>query len=197
VHSFYRAIERFDIVLGSGSPRRHELLTRLGLRHRVVRRDTDESFPEGLVREGIALYLAGKKADAYADLLVSDHSLVITADTIVCLDDALIGKPAGEADARRMLRRLSGRQHDVFTGVCLSVPGRRDLFHAASQVRFKALSDDEIDYYVGTGEPLDKAGAYGVQDWFGLTAIERIEGSFYNVMGLPVKEVYERLQTFF
>jgi len=197
MHSFYRSARRFDIILGSGSPRRHELLTRLGLPHRVVRRDTDESFPPELRREAIAQYLAAKKADAYADLLVSDHSLVITADTIVCLGDDLIGKPADEAEAHGMLRRLSGKRHDVFTGVCLSAPGRREVFHAASQVWFKELLDDEISYYVSTGEPLDKAGAYGVQGWFGLTAIERIEGSFYNVMGLPVKEVYERLQAFF
>jgi septum formation protein len=197
MQSFFKEIERFDIILGSASPRRHQLLTALGVRHRIVLRPIDESVPEGLRREAIALYLAKKKSEGYRDLLLTSRSLVLTADTIVCVGDTLVGKPADRADAIRMLTFLSGKEHEVFTGVCIASPDREAAFTTGSTVRFKALQPGEIEYYVDTYEPYDKAGSYGVQDWFGLTAIEHIGGSYHNVMGLPVKEVYEHLQSFF
>ncbi len=195
--SFYNAIDRFDIILGSGSPRRHQLLGALGIRHRVVVRPVDESFPDNLQQEAIAMHLAKKKAAAFDDLLLTEKSLVITADTIVCLDDTLLGKPTDRDDAHRILSSLSGRKHEVFTGVCITSGEKQELFYDSSSVFFKELSDQEIGYYIDKYEPFDKAGAYGVQDWFGLTAIERIEGSYHNVMGLPVKKLYERLPVFF
>jgi septum formation protein len=197
MESFYQAIDRFDIILGSGSPRRHQLLTALGVRHRVVVRQVDESFPGDLKREAIALHLAKKKAGAFDDLLLTDKSLVITADTIVCLDDRLLGKPGNREEAVRILETLSGKRHEVFTGVCITSSKKQESFVESSHVSFKPLTREEIEYYIDTYEPYDKAGAYGVQDWFGLTAIEKIEGSYQNVMGLPVKPLYEKLPVFF
>ncbi|RSK39535.1 Maf family nucleotide pyrophosphatase [Hymenobacter perfusus] len=182
------------LVLASNSPRRRQLLTELGLTYEIRLREVDESFPPHLVRAEVAEYLAAHKASAYAPDLAPDE-LVITADTIVCLDDDVLNKPANEAEAVQMLQRLQGRAHDVYTGVCLlHGDGRRVVFSDQTRVYFRALSLAEIDHYVRQYQPLDKAGAYGAQDWIGMVAVTRLEGSYFNVMGLPLHRVWEELE---
>ncbi|GAB3223294.1 Maf-like protein [Hymenobacter seoulensis] len=182
------------LVLASNSPRRRQLLLDLGLRYEVRLREVDESFPPHLVRAEVAEYLAAHKAAAYAPDLAPDE-LVITADTIVCLEDDVLNKPADAAEAVQMLTRLQGRAHDVFTGVCLlHGDGRRVVFSDQTRVHFRALSSAEIEHYVANYSPLDKAGAYGAQDWIGMVAVTRLEGSYFNVMGLPVHRVWEELE---
>ncbi|RSK50389.1 septum formation protein Maf [Hymenobacter rigui] len=181
------------LVLASNSPRRRQLLTELGLTYELRLREVDESFPTHLVRAEVAEYLAAHKADAYATDLAPDE-LVITADTIVCLDNDVLNKPADEAEAVQMLQRLQGRAHDVYTGVCLlHGDGRRVVFSDQTGVHFRPLSLPEIEHYVHQYRPLDKAGAYGAQDWIGMVAVTRLEGSYFNVMGLPVHRVWEEL----
>lgn len=193
---FYNKASAFRIILASASPRRQQLLRDMGLDFETLIRPCDESFPDHLHREQIALYLAVKKAMQYEDVLNS-KTLLITADTIVVANQSIINKPENRDDAIRMLQLLSGRMHEVFTGVCIAAKERKEVFHSATEVYFRQLMNDEIEYYVDHYRPFDKAGAYGVQDWIGLTAIEKINGSFYNVMGLPVHEVYHHLKNFF
>jgi septum formation protein len=188
-------IPKQHIILASKSPRRQQLLKELGWEFTILTKDIDESFPDDLKREHVALYLCEHKAKAFNDVL-SDDTIVITADTIVCLDDLIINKPEDANDAHRMLRLLSGRQHDVYTGVCISSPDKTKSFFVKSSVFFKELSNEEIDYYITVYRPFDKAGAYGIQEWIGFIGIEKIEGSYFNVMGLPVKEVYEAVLSF-
>ena len=190
---FSEDFNRFEIILASKSPRRQQLLQELGIKFKVITHDVDESYPSDLKREQVALYLAMKKAEAFQDSLIHDTIIVITADTIVCIGDEYIGKPEDYNDAVHILKRLSGKMHEVFTGVCISTKEKKDLFFARTEVYFKDLSENEIRFYLDNYKPFDKAGAYGIQDWIGLTAIEKINGSFHNVMGLPVKEVYEHL----
>ena len=184
----------YKITLASASPRRRELLAGLGLTFTVKPVHADESFPPALQGREIALYLAALKADVYGAL--RSDELLITADTIVWCGGEIYNKPAGFDDGKRMLQSLSGRMHEVFTGVCIRTAKRNELFCDVSKVFFKPLSDQEIAHYLETCKPYDKAGAYGVQEWIGYIAIDRIEGSFYNVMGLPVKMVYEHLMKF-
>ena len=187
------AAARPRLVLASGSPRRRQLLTDLGLRYEVRLREVDESFPPELHRAAVAEYLAAHKAQAYAPDLAPDE-LVITADTIVCLDDDVLNKPQDEAEAVLMLQRLQGRAHDVYTGVCLlHADGRQVVFSDQTRVHFRPLSRPEIEHYVQHYRPLDKAGAYGAQDWIGMVAVTRLEGSYFNVMGLPVHRLWEEL----
>ncbi|HLK96381.1 MAG TPA: Maf family nucleotide pyrophosphatase [Hymenobacter sp.] len=182
-----------DLVLASNSPRRRQLLSDLGLRYTVRLQEVDESFPAHLRRAGVAEYLAAHKASAYRAGLAPDE-VVLTADTIVCLDEDVLNKPADEAEAVRMLQRLQGRAHDVFTGVCLLTgDGRQVVFSDQTRVHFRSLTDSEIEFYVRQYQPLDKAGAYGAQDWIGMVAVTRLEGSYFNVMGLPVHRVWEEL----
>lgn len=155
----------------------------------------DESYPATLPTAEIAEYIAQKKAAAYRETIAADE-LVITADTIVVLDDEVLGKPKDAADARRMLRELSGRTHQVITGVVLTTRERQEHFSVVSDVTFKQLTDSEIDYYVDTYRPMDKAGAYGIQEWIGYVGVTRLEGSYFNVMGLPVQRIYEALKRF-
>ena len=183
------------IILASKSPRRQQLLKELGWDFTIMTKNIDESFPENLKREEVALYLCEHKANAFKGE-IPDNALLITADTIVCVDDMIINKPEDENDARRMLNILSGRQHDVYTGVCISSNEKAVTFAVRSSVYFKKLSDEEIDFYIKNYHPYDKAGAYGVQEWIGFIAIEKIDGSYYNVMGLPVKELYENILKF-
>ena len=183
------------LILASNSPRRKELLEKLDLDFTVRVKEVAEDFPENLRREEIAEYLANRKAEAYQPDMQPDE-IILTADTIVCLEDQVLNKPADEAEAYRMLTLLSGRQHTVITGVCLLSRDKKVLFHDATQVYFKSLSETEINYYLEHYAPYDKAGAYGAQDWLGLIAIERLEGSFYNVMGLPVHAIYAELLEF-
>lgn len=181
------------LVLASASPRRRQLLQGLDLPVEISIVDIDETPPPGLPDDEVAEHLARKKAGAWKGSLAADQVL-ITADTTVLVDDHLLNKPVDEADARRMLGLLSGREHRVITGVCLRTSERIVSFADVAIVRFRDLTDEEIAYYVRVHRPLDKAGAYGVQDWIGYTAVERIEGSFYTVMGLPMHRVYAELE---
>ena len=185
------------LILASNSPRRRELLGGLGFDFEVrVLPDIDESYPTELQGDEIPLYISRKKADAYASSLQRDE-LLITADTIVWLDGQVLEKPKNEADACRMLRALSGKTHQVFTGVCLTTTEKQVSFCACSDVTFSTLTDSEIKHYVQHYRPLDKAGAYGIQEWIGYIGVERIEGSFFNVVGLPVQQLYRNLKQHF
>ncbi|AMJ65582.1 Maf family nucleotide pyrophosphatase [Hymenobacter sp. PAMC 26628] len=181
------------LILASNSPRRRQLLTDLGLAYEIRLRDVDEDFPPHLRRAAVAEYLAAHKAAAYAADLAPDE-LVITADTIVCLGDDVLNKPADAAEATAMLTRLQGRAHDVFTGVCLRAgDGRQVVFSDQTTVHFRPLSPAEIAFYIAHYQPFDKAGAYGAQDWVGMVGVTRLEGSYFNVMGLPVHRVWAEL----
>ena len=183
------------IILSSNSPRRRELLAGLDIPFEVkVLEGIDESYPENLPVEEIPQYIAKEKADTYQ---VADDEIVLTADTVVVLGSEILGKPVDDADARRMLRELSGKTHRVITGVCLTSTERQSLFAVVSEVTFKSLSDDEIEYYVTHYHPLDKAGAYGIQEWIGYVGVTSLKGSYFNVMGLPVQRIYEELRNEF
>lgn len=184
------------IILGSKSPRRDELLKTLGLPFVVIAKDVDESFPDNFRREDIAMFIARKKAMAFMKETADGKTLVITADSIVCIDDLILGKPADEKDAHRMLSLLSGRKHIVITGVCMMTNKKSASFFCKTDVSFKPLMEEDINYYIENFKPFDKAGAYGIQEWLGLIGVEYIFGSYTNVMGLPVKEVYENLLKF-
>lgn len=184
------------ILLASGSPRRRELLAMIAPGFAVAPgRDVDESYPSDIPAEKVAEYLSKVKADAYIDLLADDE-IIITADTVVIIDGRILGKPAGRDDAVAMLRSLSGRRHKVVTGVTVTARDRSISFDETTVVEFAPLSDDEIDAYVDTFRPYDKAGAYGIQEWIGAVGIKGIQGCYYNVMGLPVHTLYHRLKEF-
>ena len=186
----------YRIILASNSPRRRELIAGLGLDFSVkVLEGIDESWPENLEGEDIPIYISRGKAAPYRQLIAPDE-LVITADTIVYVDGRVLGKPQDESDARRMLRLLSGRGHEVITGVTFLTSRREHSFAVTTRVRFCKLSEEEIDYYVKTFEPMDKAGAYGIQEWIGYVGVESIEGSYFNVVGLPVQRLYRELMDF-
>ena len=185
----------YQIILGSNSPRRQELLKSLGFTFLNKPINADESFPIDLLAEEIALYLAEKKADAYTEDL-KDTEILITADTIVWCEGKVFNKPTNFIEGKKMLETLSGKMHEVFTAVCLKSGNKQTTFYDVSKVYFKKLKPEEIEYYLINFTPYDKAGGYGVQDWLGYIGIDKIEGSFYNVMGLPVKELYEELIKF-
>jgi septum formation protein len=192
---FLQNLEKYEIILASKSPRRQQLLSDLGLEFSVRSMDIPEEFPENLGMTEVPVYLAELKAEAFRPLL-KNNQLVITADTIVWLDGNVMNKPTDYADGFRMLRNLSGKKHQVITGVCLFTNEKKVSFYALTDVWFKELSDEEIHYYLEHYQPYDKAGAYGIQEWIGYIGIYRIEGSFFNVMGLPVQSVYEHLKNF-
>lgn len=183
------------LILASGSPRRRQLLTDMGLAYEIRLREVEESFPAPLRRAAVAEYLARHKAEAYRPDL-APAELLLTADTIVCLDDDVLNKPADAAAARQMLGRLQGRAHQVYTGVCLLPGDGRPpvVFSDETTVQFRPLSPAAIAHYVQHYQPLDKAGAYGAQDWLGLVGIARLEGSYFNVMGLPTHRVWAELE---
>ncbi|MBQ4519071.1 MAG: septum formation protein Maf [Bacteroidaceae bacterium] len=184
----------YHIILASNSPRRRELLSGLGLDYEVrTLPGIDESYPDTLQGEEIPVYISSKKASAYLDAL-KDNELLITADTIVWLDGRVLGKPADEDEARQMLCDLSGKTHQVITGVTLATTTFQKSFASVSQVTFASLTEEEISYYVTHYHPMDKAGSYGVQEWIGFIGVERIEGSYFNVMGLPVQRLYNELK---
>lgn len=186
----------YQIILASNSPRRKELLSGIDVEYAVrMLPDVDESYPDTISGDDVAEYLARKKSAAYMAQL-GDGELLITADTIVLLDEEVIGKPNDESDAIRMLKLLSGKTHRVITGVCLTSEKKQVSFSDTAYVTFGHLSDEEIKYYVSKYKPYDKAGAYGVQEWIGYTAVEKIEGSYFNVMGLPIFKVYKELKQF-
>jgi septum formation protein len=181
------------LILASASPRRRELLQGLDLPVEITSVDIDETPPPGMANEDVAEHLARKKAEAWKGDLAKDQVL-ITADTTVVIGDTLLNKPENAADARRMLAALSGRTHRVVTGVCLRTASGLKSFSDIAEVTFAPLSSEEIAYYVERYSPMDKAGAYGVQDWIGYVAVERLNGSFYTVMGLPLHKVYDALR---
>lgn len=186
-------IAHYDIILASQSPRRRELLKGLDIDFRIEVIDVDESYPNGMMGVEIPMYLAEKKANAYLSIM-QDNTLLITADTIVWHEGRVMNKPANEAEARQMLTKLSGKTHQVITGVCISSLRKRRVFHVISEVRFARLTDAEIDYYLENYKPYDKAGSYGVQEWIGFVGVEHINGSYFNVMGLPVQRLYNELK---
>ncbi len=189
-------LKKYNIILASRSPRREYLLRELGLDFTIfVKDDVDEHYPPDLHREEIAVYLARHKALHYTPEL-KNNTMIITADTIVCIGDEILNKPADEKEARQMLTKLSGNYHDVITGICVRTSKKNVCIHASTRVHFKNLEEEEIEYYITNYKPFDKAGAYGIQEWIGYTGIDRIEGSYFNVMGLPVQKLYEELKKF-
>lgn len=187
-------IQHYKIVLASNSPRRKELLSGLNLEYTVrVLPDIDESYPDTLKGEEIPMYISREKAEAYRNSMAEDE-LIITADTVVCINEKVLGKPWTLEEAKEMLRELSGKTHQVITGVCLMTRDLQRTFSATTQVTFDVLTEDEIEFYVEKFRPLDKAGAYGVQEWIGFVGVSRLEGSYFNVMGLPVQRLYQELK---
>ena len=187
---------KWKIILASNSPRRKQLLAGLDIPFEVrVLQNIDESYPHNLPVSEIAEFISRKKASAYLQTMSSDE-LVITADTVVILGQQVMGKPHDETEAKHMLSALSGHTHQVTTGVTLSTHNRQLCFSVTTDVTFKKLSSDEIDYYVSTYRPTDKAGAYGIQEWIGYIGVTALQGSYFNVMGLPVQRIYEALRTF-
>ena len=188
-------LKEFNYILASKSPRRQQLLKEIGLDFVVKIKEVDENFPSHLQRHEIPIYLSKLKADAFDEELY-DRDIVITADTIVWIENQVLNKPQNFDDAVRMLKLLSGKAHEVYTGVCLRSNNKVASFYAVTKVYFKSLTEEEIIYYITNYEPYDKAGAYGAQEWIGYIGIEKIEGSYFNVMGLPLKELYEELLKF-
>lgn len=186
----------YRLLLASQSPRRRELMTGCAIPYELAPRyDCDECYPSALAAEEVPAYLSRLKSEAYPAPL-APNELLLTADTVVILEGEVLGKPADRADALRMLARLSGNRHTVTTGVTLRSTERTHTFSSRSDVWFRSLSEEEIVHYVDHYQPFDKAGAYGIQEWIGYAAIERIDGSFYNVMGLPIQRVYVELEQF-
>ncbi len=189
-------LQRYEVILASNSPRRKELLQRLGVKFKVrTLFGVDESYPEALRGEDIARYISRKKAEAYRHSM-AQNELLITADTMVCIDGEVLGKPHDENQAKLILKKLSGRIHQVITGVTVMTQHRNETFAVTSHVKFSDLSEEEIDFYVTNYLPFDKAGAYGIQEWIGMVAVEELRGSFFNVMGLPMQRLYNVLKTF-
>lgn len=189
-------IQNYHIILGSNSPRRRELLAGLDLDFEVkVIPGLEEHYPTNLQPEEIPVFLAKQKAAAYIPTL-PEKTLLITADTIVWNRNEVIGKPKNREEAIRMLQSLSGHEHHVVTGVCLTTTEKQKAFSVISAVKFATLTNEEIGYYVDKYQPFDKAGAYGIQEWIGYVGVENINGSFYNVMGLPVQRLYQELKKF-
>ena len=189
-------LDKYNIILASNSPRRRELLAMLGLSFKTrVMNDIDESYPLDMPADEIASFISKKKATAYSQSM-SDNELIITADTVVVCGDEVLGKPADEDDACRMLRMLSGKAHKVITGVTITTKFLTESFSCVTEVDFDDLTDEEINYYVTTYRPFDKAGAYGIQEWIGAIGVTGMRGSYYNVMGLPVQRLYRTLLKF-
>ncbi len=189
-------LDNYRIILASRSPRRQQLLRELGLKFDVVIKDYTEVYPEGLSGEEIARHVAHEKAVSFKNE-ISDNEIVITADTIVWCNNKVLGKPLNLKDAIRILKEISGNTHEVITGVCIFSASREVTFSVSTKVSFEALSENEIIYYVDKYKPYDKAGAYGIQEWIGIIACSHIEGSYFNVVGLPVQRLYKELQLFF
>ena len=192
----FNNLEKYKVILASNSPRRKELLGGLGIAYEVkAMPDVDESFPTNLESEEIPVYIAKKKVDAYKPIMQSDE-LIITADTIVWLDGIVMGKPKDAGEACEMLRRLSGRTHQVITGVCVTTIDKQVSFSTVTDVTFDELTEEEIEYYVTHFKPMDKAGSYGIQEWIGYVGVRSISGSYFNVVGLPIQRLYSELKRF-
>lgn len=186
-------LENYKIILGSKSPRRNELLSGLDIIFRVQTIDVEEKYPDNLRREEIPMYLSKLKANNYP---IKDGELLITADTIVYINNKIFGKPKSTDEAKEMLKALSNNTHEVITGVTITTKQKQETFSSTTKVTFTELSDEEIEYYINTYKPYDKAGSYGIQEWIGYIGISRIEGSYYNVMGLPIQNLYQRLKKY-
>jgi septum formation protein len=193
-HKLAEKYKDFKIILASGSPRRKELLKGLDLPYVIESKEVDEIYPIGLKEGEITEFLAQLKADAFGE--INEQTLIITADTIVWLEDKAVMKPVDFEDAVQILKTLSGKMHLVYTSVCIRSKYQEKVFTEITKVFFDDLTDDEIHYYISTYKPYDKAGAYGAQDWIGFVAVNRIEGSYFNVMGLPVHRLYKELLKF-
>ena len=189
-------LKPYRLILASQSPRRRQLLSDCGLEYELAERyEVEEVFPATMEADEVPVYLSRLKSEGYPAEL-AENDILLTADTVVIVDNQILGKPADEDDARAMLRTLSARAHRVTTGVTLRSKSRVESFAVQSDVYFRELTDEEIDYYVERDRPMDKAGSYGIQEWIGYVGIERIDGSFYNVMGLPIQRVYAALGEF-
>lgn len=189
-------LKRYRIILASASPRRKELLSKLDIDFTVNSLcEVDESFPASLPVVQVPQYISRKKADAYRQEM-QDNDMVITADTVVAVGRRILGKPKSAEEARVMLKLLSDRYHRVVTGVTIMTAKRTETFATVSRVRFTRLNDEEIDYYISKYKPFDKAGAYGIQEWIGMVGITELNGSYFNVMGLPVQRLYAKLKEF-
>ena len=189
-------LKKYNIVLASKSPRRQELMKGIGLEFSVITKDVDESYPSNMSVYDVAPFLSLKKAKAFNDEELPENYMVITADTVVIVDDMILGKPKDEADARGMLGRISGKKHSVITGVTIRTNDKVKTFSVVSKVSFETLDQEEIDYYVNNFRPYDKAGAYGIQEWIGYIGVNHVEGSYFNVMGLPTQKLYKMLKAF-
>lgn len=189
-------LKKYNIVLASNSPRRKELLLRMGVNFKVrTLFGIDESYPDSLRGEDIVRYISRNKAQAYRSSM-APNELLITADTIVYVEGEVMGKPKTAEQAKEMLHKLSGKSHQVITGVTIVTADRTEDFGVTSQVKFAEITDEEINFYVDNYLPFDKAGAYGIQEWIGIVAVEEIKGSYFNVVGLPVQRLYQKLKTF-
>ena len=189
------ALNKYRIILASRSPRRQQLLTELGLRFEVVIKEYPETYPENLKGKEIALFVAKQKADLFKGE-ISDNDIVITADTIVWCNNKVLGKPLNDEDAARILKEISGNTHEVITGVSILSTAGEKAFSVSTKVTFDVISDEEIEFYIRSYRPFDKAGAYGIQEWIGIIACSHIEGSYFNVVGLPVHRLYLELKEF-
>lgn len=189
-------LKNYKLILASASPRRKILLEEMGLEFDVITKKIEEVYPSTYSPIEVAKHLSELKASAFSSDELLPNKIIITADTVVAIDDEIIGKPISRVNAVEILKKLSGREHKVITGVCLRSANKMHSFTASTEVYFKNLSDEEIKFYITTYLPYDKAGAYGIQEWIGHVAIEKITGSYYNVMGLPTHKLYEELQFF-
>lgn len=192
---FKNKLKEKNIILASASPRRRELLSGLDFDFKIEVREVDETPPENLKGAEITDFIVKKKASAFDDL--KDNDILITSDTLVLLDDEILGKPKNEEEAKRMLKKISGKKHQVITSVCFTTNQNQQTIHDSTDVYFRELSDKEIDYYVASYQPFDKAGSYGIQEWIGFIGVEKIDGCFFNVMGLPLRLVYDVLNNHF
>lgn len=189
-------LKKYNIVLASKSPRRQELMKGVGLEFSVMTKDVDESYPSNMSVYDVAPYLSVKKAKAFNEDELPENYMVITADTVVIVDDEILGKPKDTEGAYEMLNKISGKKHSVITGVTIRTSDKVKTFSVVSKVSFETLDKEEIEYYVNNFKPYDKAGAYGIQEWIGYIGVNHVEGSYFNVMGLPTQKLYKMLKTF-
>ena len=189
-------LKKYNIVLASKSPRRQELLKGIGVDFMILTKEVDESFPAKLPLIDVAPFLSLKKAKAFEDAELPDNYMVITADTVVIVENEILGKPKDRDDAVRMMNLLSGKVHKVVTGVTVHTKEKTKTFSVISKVTFETLDNQEVDYYIDNFRPYDKAGAYGVQEWIGYIGVSNVEGSYFNVMGLPTQRLYKVLKEF-
>ncbi|MDR2835570.1 MAG: Maf family nucleotide pyrophosphatase [Bacteroidales bacterium] len=183
-------LNKYNIILGSASPRRQEILSGIGINFTIKKIECDETYPENLTGTEIPIYISKKKAEKF---ILSENDLLITADTIVWLENKVLGKPVNFQDAFNTLKYLSGKYHFVYTGVCIKTNTLEKTFSSETKVKFSEISDEDIKYYIENYKPFDKAGAYGIQEWIGKIAVEEISGSFYNVIGLPIHKLIDEL----